>query len=265
MEKNPTSKRLLKAPLYQPLLVYEINGETLVPAIVGDKSYDYVNLFYSAFYNEDWWFGRFAHNEEYKSLADFKANYLNNQYGDLEKEFAKAISEEYYLKTKPLAEEYYMLQKAWQEDLSKNKDYSQHYAFLKFLDNHNELSKIDIRFAHLHIHRLPSDDHKCIFYEPKPDATYEEVKKFALQFYEMKKKDIETMFQKDFLFAIKEEVKYTKEAMNNLLTNQPKVGLIFINSDMNKRYLEKDAGSIEKLNDDLYTSLSWNIIYWFTK
>ena len=62
MEKNSTSKRLLKAPLYQPLLVYEINGDTLVPAIMGDKSYDYVDLFYSSYYHEDWWFGHFSRN-----------------------------------------------------------------------------------------------------------------------------------------------------------------------------------------------------------
>ena len=259
------TKRALKAPLYQPLLVYEINGENLVPAITGNRSFDYENLFWSSYYSEDWWFGHFRNDKDYKNLSDFKANFLNNQFGNLEKELAKAISEEYYLKTKPLAEEYGVLDKAWKEDTTKNVDCRKHHSYLKFLENHEELSKIDIRFAHLHLYRDLTTENKCIFYDPKPDATYEEVKEFAIQFYEKKKKDIETMFKKDFLLAIEEETNYTKEAMVKLLDSQPKVGLVFVNGALLEGYLEKDAESVNKFNEDLYTSLSWNTIYWFTK
>ena len=275
MENNHISKRLLKAPLYQPLLVYEIKGETLVPAIMGDKAFDYVSLFHNSYQSEAWWFGYFSRNEKYKSLKDFKNRFLEDKYHELEKEVNKVMSEEYYLKTKPLVEVYLGLKKAYEEELKSNpndlKISNKYMSYLRFVDYHPELSKIDIRFAHVIVcGRKINENCRTIlnstFYDPKPDASLEEVKDFSLKYYKLKKKEMKASFKNEGgLLAIKYETNYTKKEMLKLLKTQSRIGLVFINGSLLPDREEVEMGSIKKFDENLYTSLSWNTIYWFTK
>ncbi len=273
MENKPVSKRLLKVPLYQPLLVYEIKGETLVPAIMGDKSYDYVDLFYSALYNEAYWFGYFSHDEKYKNLDDYKANGLKDKIADLTNELNKLLADDYCLITEPLLLEYQALGKAYKED---NKDpnnikkIEKHISYFNYAENHSEISKIDIRFVHLMVtgeEYIKDGTTFCDLhsFEAKPHASYEEVKEFALKFYEMKKKEMERTFYRDCLGAITYETNYTKNEIIKLLEEQPRVGLIFISGGVLPHGKEVEIGTVDKLDENLYTSLERYTIYWFTK
>ena len=190
MEKNSTSKRLLNTPLYQPVLVYEINGDTLVPAIMGDKSYDYVDLFYSSYYHESWWFGHFSRDEKYKNLDEFKTNYLKDEFLALTNELNKLMSKDYCSISEPLLIEYQALEKANKEDIKNNKNnmdfYKKYEPYYRYLDHHLELSKLDIRFAYLMVDGEEYIKDGTTFrdmhsFEAKSHASYEEAKEFALK------------------------------------------------------------------------------------
>lgn len=259
---------------YHGFILLTLNNEVnLVPSILGGEKYSF--YYPTRDYEYDCcYLGYLDYIKSYDSFSSYQSNFLNDSLKELEDQYLKARSLEYFNSLSGLAHEFSQIKKEY-DDLKKSGrkiDYDKDPAnsYLNFIYVHQEIiSSFDIRFCPLNYeidYENPIDDKVGMLklFEINPNVDYQTYIDFIDEFYIYKQKQIKqniTFEIKDFL----NDFASLCSDIKNLLTNNEKVGFIYLYTSLPKRMLNKDLGKLSDLTIDLYSRLKTNIIYWVRK
>lgn len=261
----------LSLDTYGPILVYEIEGENLVPLISNGKSFGYKAISIECDYDD--FFSYFGYLNEYKlSLKEEKIKEINK----VKESYKQAISKEYFDSTKELTIEFKRVIDEYEafskRTKARNKKYYKNPIYLNFRDfvrNHPEINNpLDIRFNTFYYEELINDPARpnvkmvSHFYDYKPDVDYDTYRDF-IEFSYPKLLERVSYYCDETIKGLESEVENVKKGIKELLKEHDKVGLVYLYSGDPKRYLEKYLNSIDEFDEDIYIRLKGRIIYWF--
>lgn len=256
------------------MVITKKDGENLVPAINNGDSYDYVIM---ADEDNVSFFGHIKRNPTFKNCEDLKQRYAEVEYlNDLEKEYERGSSEEYFNSTEDVALEFEKVNEEFlallydktipEKKKYKNPIFDKRQGFLGY---HPEISKIDIRICHLGYTSCEIDENgeyknvSTRIFQPTPRIDYKTYKEFIDEY--LIKKKAELIFEaEDELKNLDSEFEETKKTIESLLETNSKVGLVSIWTAVPKRMKEIEI-KIDSFDIESFLTFSRNTIYWFSK
>lgn len=257
------------------MVITKNDGEkNLVPAINNGDSYDYVIM---ADEDDVSFFGYIKRNPTFKNYKDLKQRYAEVEYlNDLEKEYERGSSEEYFNSTEDVALEFEKVNEEFlallydkaipEKKKYKNPIFDKRQGFLGY---HPEISKIDIRICYLGYTSCEIDENgeyknvSTRIFQPTPRIDYKTYKEFVDEY--LIKKKTELFFEaEDELKNLDSEFEETKKTIENLLEFNSKVGLVSIWTTAPKRMKENEI-KIDSFDIESFLTFSRNAIYWFSK
>lgn len=261
-------------------LIYEIEGETKVPQILGDKAYGSVHInfdeelddcdenysYFGYLYDKKITYDDFK-SKKIKDIANFKDN-ANRVYETI-------LSKEYFNNTSELAKEFEEVKMEYENYLKtrhtiKDGD-SIALKFRKFKENHPIINnKLDPRFNRFFIDEEINDplrpDVKMVthFFDVHPEINYEDYREF-IKYYFPIYLEVNISEQEGELIWLENEYKIVVKSIKNLLKDHDIVGLVCLATDVTLRYIQREKGSINDFTINDYLKFHGRIIYRFTK
>lgn len=244
-------------------VVAECDGPNKVPFIKDSKSYEFL---FSESYGETY-FGRFRYDPDYKGFEEYKRIALSQSLSHpklmrITDEYEKCKTKEYFELMRPLGKE---LSELLNGSCGIKNEHNP-FAYRKFIDQHQEISTMDVRFNAL----LIVVDNKMHTLHPILDVDYETYLKQLEYAYDLKVKEFNSEENKkieDISNYYKEVYDLIKESLNK----GKRVALVhFFDSDIKTSTVDEidikeETKSFEKFNIDDYLTSEREIIYWFTK
>ena len=262
------------------ILIYETEGENLVPFINDGKSYGY-RYYVTKYDPADTSMGYFNHNKEfqkYHSLDEYEKEERELMESKCLKLKETIASKDYYLKTSPLADEFSIIWKnyclALHEKKGKKFDKSEEkLRYLRFCKEHSQLfSGFDIRFSSVMSKDVESIDDKTgeiiktsTLYGCKPEADYEDYLKMIDTVIEFK---LSNDYIKEDVDEIKDDYHSFLEVGKKLLTEHQRVGLLVPSFWNREVYIPKHMDNKETIKIDDFSLSDFlkandDTIYWF--
>ena len=270
-------KHELEIDFHGLIFIYENNNENLVKAINGDKKYSFA--FSKIDYDFEPCYFSFKNNfSPYKSLDDFKDNYLKDHLNNLEKEYKLISSKKYFDETHKIAIEYNNVldeyEKYKKEVKGRGKKFYKNPIYLAFRDfaiNHPIINHpLDIRFfSFFHdeeVHDPSRPDVVAVthFYEATPLVSYDDYLSFISKSYEIRKEETKKQY-KETIDEINFEYKTNMSTIDELLKEHDEVGLIYLFTSISRRMPVVEIGETKKFTLNDYLNAKANTIYLFKK
>lgn len=261
-------------------LIYEIEGATKVPQILGDKAYASVRInfddeiddcdedfsYFGYLYDKKITYEDFK-SKKIKDIVSFKEN-ANRLYETI-------LSKEYFNNTSELAKEFEEVKKEYENYLktrhTKKDNDPIASRFRHFKENHQIINnKLDPRFNRFFIDEEINDplrpDVKMVthFFDVHPEINYEDYCEF-IKYYFPIYLEVNISLQEGEINWIENEYKIVVKSIKNLLRDHDRVGLVRLATDITSRYIQREKGSINDFTINDYLKFHRRIIYRFTK
>lgn len=276
-------KLILPLNIHGPVLIYEIAGDNLVPHIAGNKSFcgeclnvnEFNGLDYDDFVS---CFG--CLNNKNISFKKYEKECLdkdNESINKVKEYYQIAINKQYFDSTSYIAKEYVDVIEKYEEfskTAKQNKKFYKNPIYLNYRDfvkNHPQIDNpLDIRFNNFYSEELIDDPKRpnvkmvSHFYDANPKVDYDTYKEFIDYSYPLLLKRTKENTNSN-VNEIKCEFKIIVNQIKSMLKEHDKVGLVYLFSDREMRYLEKDFKKIDDFTIDDFVKLHYRTIYWFNK
>ena len=239
-------------------LIYEIEGATKVPQILGDKAYDSIRIIFDEeidYCDEDFSYFGYLYNKKI-TYEDFKSKKIKDNTSELAKEFEEVKNKyEDYLKTRHTIKD--------SDPIA--------LKFKNFKENHPIINnKLDPRFNRFIVDEEINDpsrpDVKMVthFFDFHPEINYEDYCEF-IKYYFPIYLEVNISEQEGEINWIENEFKIVVKSIKNLLRDHDRVGLVRLATAVTLRYIDREKGSINDFTINDYLKFHNRIIYRFTK